>query len=404
MSDGPELTLQDVRQALACLYAPRELGQCSLAAALPGVAAGEEAHSRGQALRRLILDAIEELRPHGRLAPSASEYRAYDCITLRYVSSMSVDEIADELSLSRRQVYRDIRWGEERLAEILRGHQVAASAALSETRVDALAQEIEAMPRRQESVSLAALVQSAIAALAPLVQRYQATLAYEGPSTGVTVTAVPGILREAIVQVLSAAVQSNRGSRVTVSLGAESGQAALTIATGTELPSPPGPLLQGAMRVLESQGIACTAIGASGRELRLRLPLARPYRVVVVEDNPSAVALYERYLSGSEWEPVFLPSARAASEVVASRRTHAVILDIMMPDADGWSVLQALRVDPRTRQVPVVICSVVDDPELGHALGATAYLTKPITRPALLQALTTAIRGHSPGEAGSSSR
>ncbi|MHB0876258.1 MAG: response regulator [Anaerolineae bacterium] len=394
MSDTPILTQQDVRQALACLYDPQELGRCGLAVALGDVATGQETNDRGLSLRRLILDAIEELRPRGRLAPSASEYRAYDCITLRYVSSLSVEEIAEELSLSRRQVYRDVRWGEARLAELLQAHQ-SRGPGRAEAVDDALTREIEALPRRQESVSLPSIVQGAIAALAPLVGRYGVSLSYQGPASGVAVTASPGILREAIVQVLSAVVQGSRGSQASVTLDVDGGQARLVITTGALLPSPPTALLQGALRILEAQGAVCSAPDAAG-SLSLRLPLARRYRVLVVEDNPSAVALYERYLAGSEWEPLFLPTARAAGEVAASRRPHAVILDIMMPDTDGWTVLQALKVDPRTREVPVIICSVVDDPELGQALGATAYLAKPIARPALLQALTAALRGHSP--------
>ena len=395
MGDRPVLTLQDVRQALVCLYAAPELGCCQLAEALEDVAPGQDASERGLALRRLILDAIEELRPRGRVAPTASEYRAYDCITLRYVSSMSVEEIAEELSLSRRQVYRDMRWGEARLVELLQAQQAARCPGRAEAVDDALAQEIEALPRRQEPVSLPAVVQGAIAALAPLVARYQASLSYRGPSSGVVVTAAPAILREAIMQVLSAAVQGSRGSEVSVNLDVDAGLARLVITTAAALSSPPAALLQGALRILETQGVTCDPTADAARGLSLRLPLARPYRVVVVEDNPSAVALYERYLAGSEWEPVFLPSARAVGEVVASRRTDAVILDIMMPDTDGWSVLQALKVDPRTNRVPVIICSVVDDPELGQALGASAYLTKPIARPALLQALSAAIRERS---------
>jgi CheY-like chemotaxis protein len=395
LGDSPVLTLQDVRQALTCLYDPQELGRSHLVAVLVESLPGQEAGGRGLAARRLILDAIEELRPRGRLAPSASEYRAYDCITLRYVSSMSVEEIAEELSLSRRQVYRDVRWGEERLTELLQGRQPRPPGR-AEAVDDALTAEIQALPRRQESVSLPAVVQGAIAALAPLAARYQVALSYQGPTSGAAVTAAPGILREAIVQVLSALVQSSRGGEAVVTLDVDGTQARLIVATGARLASPLPPLLQGALRIVETQGATCSIEADDPGRVSLRLPLAGRYRVLVVEDNPSAVTLYERYLAGTEWEPVFLPSARAAGEVVASRRTHAVILDIMMPDTDGWSVLQSLKLDPRTRDVPVIICSVVDDPELGHALGASAYLTKPIARPALLQALTTVLQGRSP--------
>jgi len=392
MEDSRAPTLEDVRQALLCLYEPRELSRCRLFQVLGGP--GGDAEARGQGLRRLILDAMEQLRPRGRAAPSASEYRAYDCVTLRYVSSLSVEEIAEELSLSRRQVYRDLRWGENRLAELLEARRQmredeAAPAA------DALTQEIEALPRRQEAVSLVEVVQGAISALAPLVARFEVTLSYSGPNGGVAVMATPGVLREAIVQALSAVVQCSRGDAVAVTLTTDRGEALLNLPA---LPtgSPQSGLLRGALRILEAQGVTCGPAREGEGRLLLRLPLARRYRVLLVEDNPSAIALYERYLEGSEWEPVLLPNGRVAEEIAASRRAHAVILDIMMPETDGWSVLQALKLDPRTRDIPVIVCSVVDDPELGRALGATAYLTKPVARPALLEALAAARQGRSP--------
>ena len=52
----------------------------------------------------------------------------------------------------------------------------------------------------------------------------------------------------------------------------------------------------------------------------------------------------------------------------------------MMPSMDGWSVLTALKADPLTREIPVVMVSIVDDKPLGFALGAADYLTKPIDR------------------------
>src|SRR5206468_1474082 len=65
----------------------------------------------------------------------------------------------------------------------------------------------------------------------------------------------------------------------------------------------------------------------------------------------------------------------------------AVLLDILLPDIDGWEVLQRLKADPLTRAIPVMVVSVVDDRQLGLALGAIDYFVKPISREPLLEAL-----------------
>jgi CheY-like chemotaxis protein len=63
------------------------------------------------------------------------------------------------------------------------------------------------------------------------------------------------------------------------------------------------------------------------------------------------------------------------------------VLDILLPDTDGWDVLQRLKRDPRTLAVPVLVVSVIDDRPLGLALGAVDYFVKPVARESLLDAL-----------------
>src|SRR5207245_11462484 len=68
-------------------------------------------------------------------------------------------------------------------------------------------------------------------------------------------------------------------------------------------------------------------------------------------------------------------------------RPRAILLDILLPDMDGWEVLRQLKADPDLRQIPVVVVTVVDERKLGFALGAADYLLKPIDKDALLRAL-----------------
>jgi CheY-like chemotaxis protein len=66
-----------------------------------------------------------------------------------------------------------------------------------------------------------------------------------------------------------------------------------------------------------------------------------------------------------------------------------VLLDIRLPGIDGWSVLETIKADPETRDIPVVVVSIVDEQPRGAALGAAAYLVKPVRRENLLAALAT---------------
>ncbi len=76
-----------------------------------------------------------------------------------------------------------------------------------------------------------------------------------------------------------------------------------------------------------------------------------------------------------------------ALTLVQSIRPVAIILDILMSDMDGWSILQALQLRSDIAEIPVIVCSVISDPQLASALGASASLSKPLSRLELLGVL-----------------
>ena len=76
-----------------------------------------------------------------------------------------------------------------------------------------------------------------------------------------------------------------------------------------------------------------------------------------------------------------------AVERVKQLKPFAVTLDIMMPGVDGWQILDELKSNPDTRNIPVIICSIIEDLKKGFNLGATDYLVKPILEEDLVNAL-----------------
>ena len=73
--------------------------------------------------------------------------------------------------------------------------------------------------------------------------------------------------------------------------------------------------------------------------------------------------------------------------MAAAERPDLIVLDVMMPKMDGWAVLSALKADAQLDDVPVVMHTMVDDRNLGYALGASDYLTKPVDRDRLVAVL-----------------
>jgi len=124
--------------------------------------------------------------------------------------------------------------------------------------------------------------------------------------------------------------------------------------------------------------------------------------VLVIEDDPSAVRLLREYLETAGYSVRVAPTGEAGLAAVAERAPAAVVLDVLLPGIDGWEVLRRLKADKRTQAIPVIFVTVVEEREVGLALGAADYLVKPIQRAALLGCLARYVENGS--AAGSAKR
>jgi signal transduction histidine kinase/DNA-binding response OmpR family regulator len=116
-------------------------------------------------------------------------------------------------------------------------------------------------------------------------------------------------------------------------------------------------------------------------------PLGGPLVVVIEDDRPS-LELLTLYLEGAGVEVVGARDGPSGLETVRRKRPAAVVLDIRLPNMDGWEVLTALKADPVTAEIPVVVVSMLDERGTGFALGAAEYLVKPVSRDHVLAALS----------------
>jgi len=109
--------------------------------------------------------------------------------------------------------------------------------------------------------------------------------------------------------------------------------------------------------------------------------------VLAIDDDPQVISLYERYLTPQGYHVVPLTDPSRAKERVKELKPYAVTLDIMMPNIDGWTVLSELKSDPATRDIPIIVCSIVEQTDKGFNLGAADYLLKPIMEEEIVHAL-----------------
>jgi len=128
---------------------------------------------------------------------------------------------------------------------------------------------------------------------------------------------------------------------------------------------------------------------ASGQETPARArPIDRPARILVVDDLEDNRVVLERRLTRRAHEVVTAASGESALRLLHAERFDLVLLDVLMPDVDGYQVLERMKADPRTRDIPVIMISALDD--LASVVrciehGAEDYLAKPFD-PVLLAA------------------
>jgi signal transduction histidine kinase/DNA-binding response OmpR family regulator len=116
-------------------------------------------------------------------------------------------------------------------------------------------------------------------------------------------------------------------------------------------------------------------------------PAAGAATVLVIDDEPAMRDLMQRFLAKEGLHVVTAASGEQGLRLAKELGPLAITLDVMMPGMDGWAVLAALKADPEVADIPVIMLTMLDDKNLGYALGASDYLTKPLDRERLMAIL-----------------
>jgi PAS domain S-box-containing protein len=107
-------------------------------------------------------------------------------------------------------------------------------------------------------------------------------------------------------------------------------------------------------------------------------PDSRKKRILAIDDDPDAVYLLQENINREEYEVIGAHNGQDGLRLAREGHPDVILLDIVMPGADGWQVLHDLKADPVTSSIPVVMLTIVDNKALGFQLGAAAYLLKPL--------------------------
>ena len=401
--------LRQLHRALRYLYDPVELGKSPLIDLL-GVGEREDPPS---ALRRLLSESIEALKPEASVPPQASAWRTYQILSQRYSEQFTQREVASTLALSTRQLARleaqalrtlaDHLWNHHAVTARAQGTSLASAPLAVQGICGASIAEQELQWLRasypSEPADAAGMVQAVLKVGLPLAQALGVRVECQVPE-GLPLLAVQlTTMRQALLNILTAAIRCARsGGRVAIDADATPPQIWIDIRPTLKQRAPLDPPATDYSDGLE---IARQLIALSGGTLevqpgrsiqepfyaRILLPVAQQLTVLVIDDNVDTLQLLERYLVGSRYRFVGTPEPQQALALAEETSPQVIVLDVMLPGIDGWEVLGRLREHPRTRRIPVVICTILPQDDLAQILGAAALVRKPVTQLAFLAAL-----------------
>jgi CheY-like chemotaxis protein len=409
----PEWFRAQVQEALDHLYDYIFLQGHLLA---PVIDTGAEGWNRGTALHRLLVEVIDRLKPPPGTPAHSPLWRRYRTVFMRHVESTTVSQVAEELGVSERQARRDNHDAVEAVAQLLWqrfGGAVRPPALLApsativtdptssgDAPVDRLAVRVGSPgphgPTRLDEV--VASVRLTIQNLAEV-----RGVRFDAPASDrpALVATERTVLRQIILTVVVGGIEiAQPGDVVRLSSEATATQAQVTVEVpgagdaGARVSAALASRLATARELLgPREGTLTEEWTGDALRLTLQLSAVSPTTVLLVDDNPGMLRLLRRYLGCSKYAVIEAQSPAEALAFAQDYQPDLITLDVMMPAKDGWEVLQTLRAQPRTRHIPVLVCSVLKEQDLALSLGAAGFLPKPVNQEALLQALASLERG-----------
>jgi CheY-like chemotaxis protein len=355
------------------------------------------------ALQHILIEAIQAFRPGTSEPVSSIKRRIFQVLTLRYEQQFHQQEIANQIGLSLRQYRRLQEAAIEELASKLvvqfglskkfeqNGIVSQGVYDLSKTELSEEIAWINNLPSNLPS-RLQDLLPGILNLAKPLANRQQKELIINVSDGLPEITMHPQVLRQVILNLINAMVLLNSGGGVNFSAQRHRWDVEICASahyTGRE------PVPEAAFPSLDITQAMTAYYGgkldfSSNQQVflaRVILPAIDQIPVLMIDDNADALNLFQHYTYGTRYRMITSRDPSQAIELAETYMPQVVMIDIMMPNTDGWEVLMRLKNHPAVGRIPVIVCTVLDQTELALSLGATGFLRKPVTRQVFLKEL-----------------
>jgi CheY-like chemotaxis protein len=396
--DAYEEFREELQDALHHLHDPDYSAPATLAAVLMG-----ESPVNTASIQFAIIQAIQQLAASPDTSSSAFTRLNYELLVHRFIDNRTQAGTAERLHTTERNIRRKQPVAIHMLARFLwERHTQARSSAIDDMPTSKEDTQSASSPSRKwesqarqelnsllqsdptQIASVGDVLRSAVDLDKVLAGEYGVSLVIGEIPEHLTAAAPPTALRQILIMVISQMSRRNRSRRIYLDAWEETGFAVIRLHGERGANEPVDlELAAGLLRLLGGSLVSATS--EDGIELILRVPAIGKVNVVVIDDNQDFVHFCARCTRGTRFGIV--QPKDWTIEAIQEAQADVILLDIMLPNLDGWELLQALRRDPATAEIPVIVCSIVGEEALASLFGAVAYLPKPVNHRKLLATL-----------------
>lgn len=355
-------------------------------------------------VKSAIYHAIASLQPPPDAASTSPARRVYDLLYHRFVLGLTLQETADRLHLSFSTTCRTQRTAVHALARVLwEQHQASSKAGRGEeaplpgpTSENGPADWHAQAQRELASLTMhtpggvsdvGQVIRGVRDLLAPVLQAQNVSLEVAFSQADLATTVHPAVLRQLLITAIRRIARYAAGGQVLIYASLHDGAPRITLTAPSPGANLPSEMDLTADLLLVDDVVAEASITAQQLTLTLDLPSVGAITVLLVDDNPDLARLFHRAAEGTPYHIVHVAQGRGLFDTIRAVAPDIIVLDVMLPDIDGWDLLMQLHANPATQRIPVLICTVVKEEELALSLGAAGYLAKPVRPREFIQAL-----------------
>lgn len=355
---------------------------------------------RVQALREVFQQSINFLKPPEGTPANAPEWRCFKILSYRYLQLKEWHLIEDELGLSQRQVQRDLKKGIDALNSILWDQYTppvvdgseGSTSPTEEAEVydfELIKEELKNWEISYEMINLSQILEQALQ-LNSTFQKpgRQKSINLDEVDASLNVMVDQVLTKQGLYKIFSIAVAGEDPLQVDLNtrrlndffyeLSFTFNASQVDIAGNWKI----------AQLFFTIQGLSHNITEADDKVvITVMLPVKKQISCLVIDDVDSAQRLIERMLGSYGIQVFGTRYYPEALNILELARPDFILLDILIPKMDGWQILRKLKSNPETAGIPAIICSVLYDPVLAEAEGASACIRKPINRLELIKTL-----------------